>query len=157
MIKTLKRLKINRISDVNVFYMKVAQNDETNPNTQHVRPPHIPSIETHNFPPPIHLFENVKHQGYFPGCSPPSPVSPPTVLGHTWHRYLSCHASICICLHCIHCFFPLFSPVDYETDAAAGAPINYVVDDPYLPEQPGKPPFDQPGIAYSFSLLLALE
>ena len=37
--------------------------------------------------------------------------------------------------------FPLFSPVDYKTDAAAGAPIDYVVDDPsLLPEQPGKPP-----------------
>ncbi|XP_073353240.1 uncharacterized protein [Aegilops tauschii subsp. strangulata] len=24
----------------------------------------------------------------------------------------------------------------YETDAAAGAPVDYVVDDPYLPEQP---------------------
>ena len=41
---------------------------------------------------------------------------------------------------CIHCFFPLFSPVDYETDAAA-APIDYGVDDPsFLLEQPGKPP-----------------
>ena len=34
---------------------------------------------------------------------------------------------------------PLFSPVDYETDAAAGALIDYVVNDS-LPEQPGKPP-----------------
>ena len=37
-------------------------------------------------------------------------------------------------------FFPLFSPVDYETDTAA-AQFDYGVDDPsYLPEQPGKPP-----------------
>ena len=37
-------------------------------------------------------------------------------------------------------FSPLFSPVDYETDAAA-AQFYYGVDDPsYLPEQPGKPP-----------------
>ena len=43
---------------------------------------------------------------------------------------------------CIYCFFPLFSPVDYETDVAAGAPTGYAVDDPYLPEQPGKPPLD---------------
>ena len=35
--------------------------------------------------------------------------------------------------------FPLFSPVDYETDAAA-AQFDYGVDDPsLLPEQPGKP------------------
>ena len=39
-----------------------------------------------------------------------------------------------------YCFFPLFSPVDYETDTAA-AQFDYGVDDPsYLPEQPGKPP-----------------
>ena len=39
--------------------------------------------------------------------------------------------------------FPLryFFPVDTETGAAAGAPIDYAVDDPsFLPEQPGKPP-----------------
>ena len=38
------------------------------------------------------------------------------------------------------CFFPLFSPVDYETDTAA-AQFDYGVDHPsYLPEQPGKQP-----------------
>ena len=37
-------------------------------------------------------------------------------------------------------FLPPFSTVDYETDAAAGAPTDYGVDDPSLPEQPGKPP-----------------
>ena len=68
---------------------------------------HTPlEYRTHNFPPSIHLSENVKHRGYFPGCLPPLSVSPPTALGQTWHRYLSCHASICICLHCIHCFLP---------------------------------------------------
>ena len=103
---------------------------------------HTPlAYRTRNCPPPVHLSENAKHRGYFPGCFPPSPVSPLTALGHTWHRCLLCHASLCICLHCIHCFFPLFSPVDYETDAAA-AQFDYGVDDPSLPEQPGKPPLD---------------
>ena len=47
-----------------------------------------------------------------------------------------------LCFLYIYCFFPLFSPVDYETDAAA-AQFDYGVDDPsFLPEQPGKPPFD---------------
>ena len=47
---------------------------------------------------------------------------------------------VMLCLLCIHYFFPLSSPVDYETDAAA-AQFDYGVDDPsYLPEQPGKPP-----------------
>ena len=40
---------------------------------------------------------------------------------------------------CIYCFFPLFSLVDYETDAATQ--FDYGVDDPsFLLEQPGKPP-----------------
>ena len=39
-----KSYKINRNSDENVLYMKVAQNDETNPNTQSIRSPHVPSI-----------------------------------------------------------------------------------------------------------------
>ena len=46
--------------------------------------------------------------------------------------------------------FPLryFFPVDPET---TGEPqLDYGVDDPsFLPEQPGKPPLDQPDIAYS--------
>ena len=54
-------------------------------------------------------------------------------------------------------FLPLFSPVDYETDAAA-AQFEYGVDDPsYLPEQPGKPPLDHQISPTLFSILLALE
>ena len=45
---------------------------------------------------------------------------------------------VMLCLLYIYCFFPLFSPVDPETDAAPV--IDYVDDDPSLPEQPGKPP-----------------
>ena len=41
---------------------------------------------------------------------------------------------------CIYCFFPLFSPVDLETDADAPV-IDYIDDGPFfLSEQPGKPP-----------------
>lgn len=41
------------------------------------------------------------------------------------------------CLLCIYCFFPLFSPIDPETDDAAV--IDYVTDNPsFLFEQPGK-------------------
>ena len=44
-----------------------------------------------------------------------------------------------LCLLYIYCFFPLFSPVDLETDAAPV--IDYVDDDPsFSPEQLGKPP-----------------
>ena len=120
--------------------MKVAQNDETNPETQPICPPHIPSIAKKQLSSSGSSVQKRETLGILSWMFSPSPVSPPTALGHTWHRYLSCHASICICLHCIHCFFPLFSLVDYESDAAAGAPIGYIVDDPSLPEQPGKPP-----------------
>ena len=122
--------------------MKVAQNDETNPITQPVRPPHVPSIANLQPSPSVSSVRKCLTLGKLSGCYPPSPVSPTTALGHTEHRVLPCHASLCICLHCIHCFFPLFSPVDYETDAAA-AQFDYGVDDPsFLPEQPGKPPLD---------------
>ena len=49
----------------------------------------------------------------------------------------------CLALHLcayIYCFFPLFSPIDPETDAAPV--IDYVDDDPSLPEQLVKPPLD---------------
>ena len=122
--------------------MKVAQNDETNPDTHPVRPPHIPSIANTQLSPSGSFVRKRETSGILSRMFSPSPVSPPTALGHTWHLYLSCHASLCIWLHCIYCFFPLFSPVDYETDAAA-AQFDYEVDDPsFLPEQPGKPPLD---------------
>ena len=45
---------------------------------------------------------------------------------------------VMLCLLYIYCFFPLFSLLDHETDAAPV--IDYVDDDPSFPEQPGKPP-----------------
>ena len=64
---------------------------------------------------------------------------------------------VMLCLLCIHYFFPLFSPVDYETDAAADQ-FDYGVDDPsLLPEQPGKPPPLITRYRLFFSILLALE
>ena len=117
--------------------MKVAQNDETNPNTQSVRPPRVPSI--------------VNLQHFTSGSSVRKRETPgilsrmfPPFTGITSYRVRARlalrFALSCICLHCIHCFFPLFSPVDHETDVVA-AQFDYGVDDPsFLPEQPGKPP-----------------
>ena len=76
----------------------------------------------------------------FPDVSPlrryhllPRLGTPSTARCHVMHR----HANVCIIFIVS---FPLFSPVDYETDAAA-AQFDYGVDDPsYLLEQPGKPP-----------------
>ena len=62
---------------------------------------------------------------------------------------------VMLCLLYIYCFFPLFSPVDPETDAAPV--IDYVDDDPSLLEQPGKPPPLITRYRLFFSILLALE
>ena len=120
--------------------MKVAQNDETNPDTQSVRPPHTPNLSNSQLSPPAPLPKNVKHREYFPGCFPPfTGITYYRVRAHRTPRIALLYFVV-LCLLCIHYFFPLFSPVDYETDAAA-AQFDYGVDDPsYLPEQPGKPP-----------------
>ena len=62
----------------------------------------------------------------------------------------------CLVLHLFaynYCFFPLFSPVDPEAHDALV--IDYVDDDPSLPEQPGKPPLDHqisPILLYTLAL-----
>ena len=71
----------------------------------------------------------------------------PPFVGITYYRDWAHLASLlvmsCIDMHLFalySLFFPLFSPIDYETDAAADQ-FDYGVDDPsLLPEQPGKPP-----------------
>ena len=51
--------------------MKVAQNDETIPDTQSVRPPHTPNLLNSQLSPPVPLPENTEPWKYFPGCFPP--------------------------------------------------------------------------------------
>ena len=51
--------------------MKVAQNDETNPDTQPVRPPHTPNISNPQLSPSGSSVRNTKHREYFPECFPP--------------------------------------------------------------------------------------
>ena len=119
--------------------MKVAQNDKTNPDTQPVRPPRIPTIvNLQHFP----SGSSVRKHGT-PGIL--SRMFPPFV-GITYYR-VRAHRTprialiyfVVLCLLCIHYFSSLFSPVDYETDTAA-AQFDYGVDGPsLLPEQPGKP------------------
>ena len=115
--------------------MKVAQNEETNPDTQPVRPPRIPTIV------------NLQH---FPSGSSVRKRETPGILsrmfppftGITSYRVRTRLALpvilLCTCLLCIYCFSPLFSSVDPEADDALV--IDYVDDGPSLPEQPGKPP-----------------
>ena len=122
--------------------MKVAQNDETNPDTQPVRPPHIPSIANTQLSPSGSSVRKRETPGILSRMFPPfTGITYYRVRAHRTPRIALLYF-VMLCLLCIHYFFPLFSPVDYETDAAA-AQFDYGVDDPsYLPEQPGKPPLD---------------
>ena len=134
--------------------MKVAQNGGTNPDTQPARPPHVPIIANTQLFPSGSCVRKRETLGILSRMFPP-------FTGITYYRVRAHRTSriallyfVMLCLLCIHYFFPLFSSVDYETDAAA-AQFNYRVDDPYLPKQPGKPPLDHHHLF--FSILLALE
>ena len=120
--------------------MKVAQNKETNPDTQPVRPPHIPSIANSQLFPSDSSVRKRETSGILSRMfSPYAGITYYRVRAHRTPRIALIYFVV-LCLLCIHYFFPLFSPVDYETDAAADQ-FDYGVDDPsLLPEQPGKPP-----------------
>ena len=119
--------------------MKVVQNSETNPDTLSVHLSHASSIANMQPSPSVSFVRKFQTQGILFQMFPPftgttypcvrSPLAPRIALLYF----------VMLCLLCIHCFFPIFSLVDYETDVAA-ASIDYGVDDPSLPEQPGKPP-----------------
>ena len=119
--------------------MKVAQNDETYPNTQPVRPPHIPNLSNSQLSPSGSSVRKREIGDTFPDVSPlrryhllPRLGTPSITLCHVMHR----HAFVWI-------IFIVSSPLlslDSETDAAA-TQYDYGVDDPsLLLEQPGNPP-----------------
>ena len=120
--------------------MKVAQNNETNPNTQPVRPPHIPNLSNSQLFP----FGSSVHKCKTPGIL--SRMFPP-FAGITsfcdWAPLASRFFMSCIVMH-LFALYLLFLPpllsLDTETDAAA-TQYDYGVDDPsFSAELPGKPP-----------------
>ena len=133
--------------------MKVAQNDETIPDTQLVRPPHIPNLSNSQLFPSGSSARKHGTPGILSRMFPP-------FTGTTSYRVRTRLALLvvllCTCLLSIYCFFPPLLPLDTETDAAA-AQYDYVTDDPsFLSEQPGKPPLIT-RYRLLYSLLLALE
>ena len=137
--------------------MKVAQNDETNPDTQPVRPPHTPNISNTQLSPSGSSVRKRETPGILSRMFSP-------FVGITYYR-VRAHRTpriallyfVMLCLLRIYCFSPLFFAIDYETDAAA-TPFDYGVDDPsFLPEQPGKPPPLITRYRLFSSILLALE
>ena len=121
--------------------MKVAQNDETNPNTQPVHPPHIPSIANTQLSPSGSSVRKRETPGILSRMFPPfAGITYPYVRSPLAQRI----AASCFVLHLIALLFIVFPlrysfPVDSETDADAPV-VDYVTDDPSLSEQPGKPP-----------------
>ena len=71
--------------------MKVAQNDETIPDTQSVRPPHPSNLSNPQLSPSGSSARKHETPGILSRMIPPSPVSPTTALGHTEHRVLPCY------------------------------------------------------------------
>src|SRR3954462_15201105 len=136
--------------------MKVAQNDETNPDTQPVRPPHTPNISNSQLSPSGSSARKRETPGILSRMLPPFTGITPYCVRSQLARALPCYTLIAL----LFIVFPLryFFPVDTETDAAAAAPIDYVVDDPsFLSEQPGKPPPLITRYRLLSSILLALE
>ena len=137
--------------------MKVAQNGETNPDTRSVRPPHTPNLSNPQLSPSGSSARKHETPGILSRMFPPfASVTYPCVRSPLASRIALLYF-VMLCLLCIHYFFPLFSPVDYETDAAVDQFDYGVYDSSLFPEQPGKPPPLITRYCLFFSILLALE
>ena len=138
--------------------MKVAQNVETIPDTQTVRPPHLPNLSNSQLSPSGSSARKRETPGILSQMFPPLPG---TTSYHVRAHLAPCFVMSCIVMH-LFALYLLFLPpllsLDTETDAAATQYDYGVVDPSLLPEQPGKPP--PPLITryrLLFSILLALE
>ena len=121
--------------------MKVAQNDETNPVTLPVRPPHLPSIANMQLFPSGSSARKHKTPGILSRMFPPFAGIPSYRVRAPLVPRI---AASCFVLHLIALLFIVFPlrysfPVDSET-AADVRVFDYIEDDPSLLEQPGKPP-----------------
>ena len=122
--------------------MKVAQNDETNPDTQPVRPPHTPSKSNTQLSPSDSFVRKCETSGILSRMFPPfAGITYYRVRAHLARRFvMSCIVMHLFALYLL--FLPPLLSLDTETDVAA-TQYDYGVDDPsLLPEQPGKPPLD---------------
>ena len=115
--------------------MKVAQNDETNPDTQSVRPPHLPNLSNSQLSPSGSSVRKCETSGILSRMIPP-------FTGITSYRVRT-RLALPVVLLSIVFPLPYFYLVDPET--ADDPQFDYGVDDPsFLPEQPGKPPLINP-------------
>ena len=137
--------------------MKVAQKTEMNSDTQPVRPPHIPSIANTQFFLSSSSVQKRETSRILSRMFPP-------FTGITYYR-VRAHLTPLIVMSCIDmhlfAFYSLFLPPllsgRLRDRRRCWCPVRHVVDDPYLPEQPGKPPPLIIRYRLFFSLLLTLE
>ena len=121
--------------------MKVAQNDETNPDT-HVRPTHIPNLSNSQLPPSGTSIRKRETPGILSRMFPPFVgITSYRVRAHLAPRFdMSSMVMLMFALYLL--FLPPLLSLDTETDAAA-TQYDYGVDDPsFSAELPGKPPLD---------------
>ena len=86
--------------------MKVAQNDETNPDTQPVRPPHTPNISNSQLFPSGSSARKHETPGILSRMIPPLTS---TTLSHVWARLASLLVMSCIDMH-LFTLYSLFLP-----------------------------------------------
>ena len=122
--------------------MKVAQNDEMNPNTQPVRPAHIPSIANTQISPSDLSVRKRETLGIFSRMLPPfTGTTSYRVRAHLASRFVMS----CIVVHLLALYLLFLPPLLFgrPRDDADAPAVDYVTDDPsLLSEQPGKPPLD---------------
>ena len=99
--------------------MKLAQNDETNPDTQPVRPPRIPSIANTQLSPSGSSVRKRETPGIFSRMFPPFVgITSYRVRAHLASRFvMSCIVMHLFALYLL--FLPPLLSLDTETDAAA--------------------------------------
>ena len=137
--------------------MKVAQNDETNPDTQPVRPPHTSNISNTQLSPSGSPVRKRETQGILSRMFPP-------FASITYYR-IRAHLAPLLDMSCIvmlmFALYSLFlppssSPVDPEIGADA-TKYNYIDDEPFSCQSNQASPPLITRYRLFFSLLLALE
>ena len=94
------------------MYIKVAQNDEANPDTQPVRPPHTPNLSNSQLSPSGSSARKHETPGILSRMFPPFTA----ITSYRVRTRLALPVILlCTCLLCIYCFSPLFSSVDPVT------------------------------------------
>ena len=124
------------------MYMKVAQNDEINLDTQPVRPSHIPNLSNSQLSPSGSSVRKRETPGILSRMFPPfAGITYYRVWAHLASRFvLSCTVMLMFALYLL--FLPPLLSLHTETDAAA-TQYDYGVDGPsFSAELPGKPPLD---------------